>query len=777
MVWKPRLLGTKKSRSMGFVQCPSTSSRVPASSRALTPAQSTVSLSQERLVPRPPTPARTRQQPPVQPPRISTSGPAPVRHRSSIPALLLGTAVLLVGARYVLLAWYPTDERAGAILAVARDHSDWAFQAAAVAGGLALVLLLIGRFRRRHDRDAYRVRSAAAGALRIPVDSVVLHKSRWTGGTLVATRISYPNGSVLSDLSAALAEAMEPFAAGPLAVAWARRSDRFTVGLRPPVIKRLEEKYPALTAVFDTMSHIIGTLSVDQKRTRVGPDGSVDRMVASYAHTTRDIGDGFRQRVQTVLDAKAPSPTGYWTLVWDPAANKVTISPAQPLPRTAPYPLTPPEDPLLIPVGIGEGSKTAVWNPIRHPHMLVVGPTGTGKTIFLNGLVTGCLSRGWKVLLADPKELSFRGFDPVSLHHIGRPVWPGIDCVGTTESGMEQVIEDAYVEMRRRYEAVKTFSVREQDLQPLLLFVDEAGELVERLTEYHTGEEKYRDLLAAAVARGEDPDSVAKPKGTRNPMLRKIWSILRLGRQCRVFVIIATQRPDVSFIPGEARSNLIARVGLGKLDGAALEMVFGTRAIQQRVFEVSVDPATGQRRRDRVEGRATVDLGSGPQTIQGYWVPDPAKAITEELTAADLRLVDSLQEFVVTNRRRCLDAATLPLPELPLAVDARAVQQAGVDTVEEANPEPEGSDDSDRGGGGPTVRADRLERLSMARIEVDGRLTTVIITEIEPDPFSDPGEDELQLTFEISDDDPRAGQVGVTTFRANEQVQLALQDD
>jgi len=260
-------------------------------------------------------------------------------------------------------------------------------------------------------------------------------------------------------------------------------------------------------------------------------------------------------------------------------------------------------------------------------------------------------------------------------------------------------------------------------------------------------------------------------------MLRKIWSILRLGRQCRVFVIIATQRPDVSFIPGEARSNLIARVGLGKLDGAALEMVFGTRAIQQRVFEVSVDPATGQRRRDRVEGRATVDLGSGPQTIQGYWVPDPAKAITEELTADDLRLVDSLHEFVVTNRRRCLDAATLPLPGLPLAVDARAVQQAGVDTVEEANPEPEGSDDSDRGGGGPTVRADRLERLSMARIEVDGRLTTVIITEIEPDPFSDPGEDELQLTFEISDDDPRAGQVGVTTFRANEQVQLALQDD
>jgi hypothetical protein len=439
--------------------------------------------------------------------------------------------------------------------------------------------------------------------------------------------------------------------------------------------------------------------------------------------------------------------------------------------------LTPPEDPLLIPVGIGEGSKTAVWNPIRHPHMLVVGPTGTGKTIFLNGLVTGCLSRGWKVLLADPKELSFRGFDPVSLNHIGRPVWPGIDCVGTTEAGMEQVIEDAYVEMRRRYEAVKTFSVREQDLQPLLLFVDEAGELVERLTEYHTGEEKYRDLMAAAAARGEDPDSVAKPKGTRNPMLRKIWSILRLGRQCRVFVIIATQRPDVSFIPGEARSNLIARVGLGKLDGAALEMVFGTRAIQQRVFEVSVDPATGQRRRDRVEGRATVDLGSGPQTIQGYWVPDPAKAITEELSDADMRLVDSLHDFVVTNRQRNLDAPALPTPALPVAVDG----------PEQPKPEPEPGDDpedqptkaADQSGGADrvTVRADQLEPLSVARIEVDGRMTIVIITEIEPDPFSDRDQDELQVTFEIADDDPRAGQVGVTTFGSNERVELVHQEN
>ena len=332
---------------------------------------------------------------------------------------------------------------------------------------------------------------------------------------------------------------------------------------------------------------------------------------------------------------------------------------------------------------------------------------------------------------------------------------------------MEQVIEDAYQEMRSRYEAVKTFSVREQDLQPLLLIIDEAGELVERLTEYHTGEEKYQDMMKAAVARGDDPDAVVKPKGTRNPVLRKIWSILRLGRQCRVYVVIATQRPDVSFIPGEARSNLIARVGLGKLDPAALEMVFSTRAIQQRVYDVSFDSTTGQRRRDRVEGRATVDLGSGPQTIQGYWVPDPAKAITEELNASDLQLVDDLLDFVVTNRRRWKDAPTLPILDLPLAVDAPGIT-ADLEDEDTEVPAAMGT------ATGTTVRASMLKPMSLAELEVDGRRTTVVITEIEPDPYSDSENEELQVTYEIFDNDPRAGQIGVTTLGAREDVLIPL---
>ena len=98
----------------------------------------------------------------------------------------------------------------------------------------------------------------------------------------------------------------------------------------------------------------------------------------------------------------------------------------------------------------------------------------------------------------------------------------------------------------------------------------------------------------------------------------KLWSLLRLGRQAKIFVITATQRPDVNFIPGEARSNLVARVAMGKQDGPALDMVFNTRMVQQRIHETITDPDTGEKLIKRIRGRAIVDIGGGPVSVQTF---------------------------------------------------------------------------------------------------------------------------------------------------------------
>ena len=656
---------------------------------------------------------------------------------------------------------------------------EWTPTIAKFLLGAGVVVLTLGvswrLLRRRRRQLRARVLTAASAATRVGIDGLALRHARWArwGRGLRSGVLKYrPAEAVVEDCSDTLAAVLAPHVAAPVAVRWIPRRSRFEIAPRPVVPPRIEDRSPQLGKLVEALSHVIGALLVDQRRSAIDEDGSVQQLVARYAHTTRDIADTFRQRVQMVLDAKAPSPTGYWTVRWDPAGNEVTVLPSQPLPRRADYPvLMPgPDQQMIIPLGVGDGGQVVSWQPALFPHLMAVGPTGTGKTVFLFGLIISCLLRGWVIVLLDPKELSFRGFDPAALVGRGFAPWGGIVSVATTEAEMEEAIGYFHSNMRNRYAAIKGFEVSEDDLPPVLMIVDEAGELVERLNEYQTSEEKHQDLQERAERAGADAKDVAKPKGVKNPELRKVWSALRLGRQARDIVCTATQRPDVSFIPGEARSNLTTRVGLGHLDGAALEMVFNTRAIQQRVYDYVLDPVTGQRQRQRIRGRATVDVGNGPQTIQTYYVPDPAGYVTGALNAQERVIIERLHQLVDASRSQWAHQTEAPTASArQLAAAAREINRH-VSDVEEAQ---------DTEGIGVAIDGDLLdERVPAARlevgqtalIEVDSVPTLVLITEIEDDPFQD---DDLQITYQVTGDEGRAGQLGVTSLGRREEIAVA----
>lgn len=53
-----------------------------------------------------------------------------------------------------------------------------------------------------------------------------------------------------------------------------------------------------------------------------------------------------------------------------------------------------------------------------------------------------------------------------------------------------------------------------------------------------------------------------------------IGSIARLGRAAGVHLVVATQRPDASLIPGETRANMAVRIGCGTLKQSASQMLF-----------------------------------------------------------------------------------------------------------------------------------------------------------------------------------------------------------
>ncbi len=697
------------------------------------------------------------------------------RPRPVWPSWFLGAGLALFAVRLMAGQLHPATDAQAQVVDLVR--SGWAVTAAIALIVIGLSALIVQMCTEPRGAATFRVLAAAGKGLRLGPNQLTLTRSHWKRGRrrrrLVSGILRYAPGHVTEDLSADLAEALEPFAAGVLLIRWEPDRDRFVMHPRPPAAPRLEDEYSMVGAMTRTLEHILGPLDVDQQATHISGPGAVSEFVAGYHHTTRDLAESFRQRIKVILDAKTPCPTGYWMVKLDPATSRIAVMPSQPMPTMAQLPLTPPtpEDRMRLPIGMAAGDDIVWWEPAINPHMLLVGPTGSGKTIFINSMIELAAARGWLIDLLDPKELSYRGYIPESLKAKGLPVWPGINRVATSELEMEDAIDDIYEELRERYYQLKIFGVTEQELRPRLAIIDEAGEMVERLNAFHTSEAKYLALIEKAVAEGRNPDEVAKPKGARNPQLAKLWSLLRLGRQAKIFVITATQRPDVNFIPGEARSNLVARVAMGKQDGAALDMVFNTRHIQQRIHETAVDPDTGEKLLKRIRGRATVDVGYGPVSVQTFWTPDPALVITGELDAAGRQLV--ARQFAYVCRSAALwDTEINPawtgfdVPAPTDIVDKKRKLVVSALAADLARPSETVTTRNEPARGRP---ARSLSPGDVAVLEIDGEQVTVEITEVEDDPsyLGDEQEvHELQITYRSVD----SGELGVTTLADDEKV-------
>lgn len=187
-------------------------------------------------------------------------------------------------------------------------------------------------------------------------------------------------------------------------------------------------------------------------------------------------------------------------------------------------------------------------------------------------------------------------------------------------------------EMNQRYQVLAAGLVREEQLVPTLMVVDEATEF---LVEIHDA------AAERAIAAGKRP--------SKSPAERATWSVARKGRQALVIEALGTQRPDVSFIPGEARDNLTNRIAVGYLKPHAAEMMFGTRHVPQRVFKTDLDPETRAPRQVLISGRATVEIGNGVETVQVWWTPDPDETSDPDELAA-LSMLREQAEAAVARR-------------------------------------------------------------------------------------------------------------------------------
>lgn len=184
---------------------------------------------------------------------------------------------------------------------------------------------------------------------------------------------------------------------------------------------------------------------------------------------------------------------------------------------------------------LGESYTGPVTVNLAHiPHILLGGSTGSGKSVLLKLLLMQSLRKGAEVYIADFKG----GVDfPKVWHQKCRMCFTEADLLYT----LNQLV--AVLEYRKGRLAetgcpnLDAYNKATGDNLPRLVFAcDEVAEVLDK-----TGADAERKKLLAQIES-------------------RLAAIARLGRAFGIHLILATQRPDATIIPGQIKNNLDFRV-------------------------------------------------------------------------------------------------------------------------------------------------------------------------------------------------------------------------
>ncbi|MFH8993123.1 FtsK/SpoIIIE domain-containing protein [Streptomyces sp. NPDC017940] len=328
----------------------------------------------------------------------------------------------------------------------------------------------------------------------------------------------------------------------------------------------------------DVVRSIMGTTA---KLADVAFDGDTPTMIeVTYDTTSRDLSLAFRQRVIMQLDSKLP---GQWNDLWDLENDRVRFQLRPEFPTNVPYPLLHKPRKYEIPYAVTEQHQIEAWKlGSKNPHCLVVGPTGSGKTVFIRNLVVGARLLGIPVILCDPKRTEYLDFVGI----------PGVRVITDVEE-IAAAITRTRDEMQWRYGEIEKGTTRKGQHGKVLLILDEFFVFKARIKEVWD-EERRRDN---------------KIKRKEHPCLSHWNDLIVLARTAEIHLVVGIQRPDAEFLTGLARDSLRKRISLDRTTAQAAMMMW--------------DDARVGRDLPSVQGRAMATTDRGPDQVQVYRLLTP----------------------------------------------------------------------------------------------------------------------------------------------------------
>ncbi|MET8631662.1 FtsK/SpoIIIE domain-containing protein [Streptomyces sp. NPDC004680] len=187
--------------------------------------------------------------------------------------------------------------------------------------------------------------------------------------------------------------------------------------------------------------------------------------------------------------------------------------------------------------GVAPSGAVHVADLSRLPHLLVAGATGSGKSVFLRGLLVELLRartpEQLQLVIVDPKRLDFAPFAKAPHVRNGQ-------IISDPDIALETLRHTLESELERRQPIIEAAGVSSASE------FYESGGTLEELPQLVILVDEFADL----VLSGSD----------RKAFSELIQRYAQLTRAYGIFLVLATQRPSVDVITGSIKANLSARI-------------------------------------------------------------------------------------------------------------------------------------------------------------------------------------------------------------------------